>query len=300
MKNNKLFFMAALLGTVLAGCQKVSEIQNPEQNPNSENGWTLTVQVSKDAGTRALDYDGSANTLHAYWAKGEKVDVYLVGGTKLGTLEVITDDDVEPATISGQISVEGVAAESELMLVYPGGEDASWSYAGQEGIAPDEAFDYATATVSVASLDATTQTVAITPSTTGTKFANEQSVYRFGFREDGNLLDVLSFIVASDEGKLVLNRAFGGDWTSEYGMLFVAPSSFTTDGRYFASIRNENTTTTNRYTFSIVGENHVLYVGEKVINKALANGKLYNATVNVEGFHTAPGEETIDSADEVL
>ena len=89
MKTNKLFLIAALLGTALAGCQKVSEVENPEDKPENMQAWTLKVLATKSVDTRALDNTG--NTMRPYWRNGEQVDVYL-GGEKLGTLTVTSAD----------------------------------------------------------------------------------------------------------------------------------------------------------------------------------------------------------------
>ena len=303
MKNNKLFLIAALLGTVLAGCQKVSEIQTPEEKPDTQ-GWKLTVQVSKDAGTRALEYnsDGDNNYLRAYWANGEKVDVYLVGGGKLGTLEVITETGADPATLSGEIEVDGVTAESQLMLIYPGKEDAAWTYEDQTGLAVDDAYDYATAEVEVASLDASTQTVNITPDADGTQFKNEQSVYRFGFKAEDDFMSAYSLLITAvgdkddEEDRIVVNRTLNdGEWTSNRGMLFMeAGNRERPEGDYyFVALRNEIEDAPTQLNFLVVQKGGLLRFGSKTINKVLENGKLYKATIKADAYDCP---ETYDGA----
>lgn len=281
MKTNKLFLIVALLGTVLAGCQKVEkEIDTPVEQPATGNVWKLVVQATKDADTKALDYDGTNNTLDAYWKKGETVDVYLVGGDKVGTLYVTSEDKVDPATLEGDIETDGLSVGSNLWLLFPSSTDKSWSYLDQNGSAPDAAFDYATASVKVETLDNTNKT--ITTSTENATFANQQSVYRFGFKVSGSAIAVKSFTLFSAENKIVRTRSYNGsDWTSVFGSITATPTSAPAGNLYFMSVRNENTGSTNNYSFSVIGSNNALYEGEKAINKQLQNGKLYNASVNI-------------------
>lgn len=290
MKNNRLFVIAALLGTVLAGCQKIAEIQNPEEKPKAEKGWKLTVKATKNAETRALDYNGTK--IVASWETNEIVDVYLEGdaGLKLGSLKVVAVESDGTATLSGTVSVEGVEEGDILKLLYPGTGaegDPAWTYVGQTGLDPENEYDYASALLEVETLDADTQT--IETSSESTDFENLQSYYHFGFKLNGSLIGVSTFIVASSKNQLVRDFTFNGTWTPEYGMLYLTPGSSTTDGRYFASLRNEYAGTDGNYAFSVVGTDDALYEGVKSISKDLSeNGKFWTATVNVEQKSYAP------------
>ena len=299
MKTNKLFLIVALLGTVLAGCQKIEkEIDAPEEQPATENVWKLVVQATKDVDTKALDYDGN-QTLDAYWKKGETVDVYLVGGDKVGTLSVTSDDKVNPATLEGDIETDDLSVGSNLWLLFPSSTGKTWSYLDQDGAAPDEAFDYATASVKVETLDEVKKT--ITTSTENAKFTNQQSVYRFGFKVSGSAISVKSFTLSSTENKIVRTRSYGGnDWTSVYGSITANPTSAPAGNLYFMSVRNENTGSTNNYSFSVIGSDNALYEGEKAINKQLQNGKLYNASVNIAQKTLAPISTTVSEEMKVL
>ena len=289
MKTNKLFLIAALLGTVLAACQKETEVQKPETGK----AWTLKVQATKDVDTRALDYSG--NSMAPYWKNGELVDVYL-GGDKLGTLTVTSADHADPATLEGTVSVDALSEGDDLMLIYPGGEDAEWTYLGQTGALPEE-YDYATASLTVESLDAATQTINTT--TENAHFANQQSIYRFNFKVGGagDAIPVKSFIVASDEEMLVRSRSFNDGWNSVFGTLFVNTAEATSP--YLTSIRNDNTSA-DKYTFTAVGNNNALYVGEKALDNGVVNGKFYNANITVTQKAFTPGTGSVDSEDDVL
>ena len=294
MKTNKLFLIAALLGTVLAGCQKVSEIQNPEEKPENNQTWTLKVLATKDVDTRALNYEG--DTMQPYWQNGEEVSV-LFDGEKIGTLTVTSADHATPATLEGTVTADGLSERAELTLLFPGRPDDEWTYLGQTGGLP-EPYDYATAPLQVASLDAATQTINV--SSESVQFTNQQSIYRFTFKVGGAGvgIPVKSFIVASNAGQLVRSRAYeNGAWASVAGNLFVNTTLATAP--YLMSIRNENTAA-DKYTFSVVGDNDALYLGEKALNSGVVNGKFYNATIAVTQKAFTPGTGSIESADDVL
>ena len=300
--------IAALLGTVLAGCQKEVDVQNPEEQPSVDKGWTLTIQASKGVDTKALSYDGDNNTLSPYWVVGETVDVYLVGDDKIGTLEVESVDGSGVATLTGDISVSGLTAGTSILKLLSPGEDRAWSYVNQNGIAPDEDFDFATSCLKVTEKDVTNKvitTVGYNPSTDETvanpSFSIEQSVYRFTFLVNSSPIDVKSFTMSSTQNLLVASRTFNGtDWTSAYGPISAAPTTATSDHRYYLSVRNENSGTTNNYSFTVVDRtSNALYEGPKdITGKQLVNGKLYNATVNLTQ-KTIPqntDSQTVDTA----
>ena len=209
MKTKKIFIIAALLGTVLAGCQK-SEIIVPDKNPETGEIWTLKVQVSK---AKALGVSGSE--VYAYWKDNEKVAVYL-DGAKLGSLVATAGSPSTRATLVGNISrPAGLAVNSSLTLLFPGRDDNEWTYVGQDGSAPSEdgtmatLFDYSTASLNVDAIDEGTHT--ITASVTN-GFTNQQSVYRFGFKVGGagSAIAVKSFIISSrSTGGGVYSRSSG-------------------------------------------------------------------------------------------
>lgn len=290
MKTNKIFLFAALLGTVLVGCQKENEIQKPEEKPSSDQNqaWTLSIQVSKTAETKALTLDtsGSNDKISASWKHGEKVAVYF-GADLLGALEVTSADDVDPATLEGQITKpDGLVASSDLFLLFPGRDDNKWTYLGQDGTAPSPSgtmstlFDYATATLKVETVDEEHHVININSSSSSTSFANKQSVYRFGFKVNGagDNIELKSLLLSASDGKLVRSYTnTSGDWEAEKGPIMLVPSDGVTDNIYYMSICNESVATEN-YVFSVVGTDNVLYEGVKEIpSTAHGVGKLISA-----------------------
>ena len=270
MKNN--FVAIALVGIIaLAACQKEEKlIETPEQVTGKE--YTLTLEATKGVETKALSLDES--TLNAHWENGETVAVYL-GGSFLGTLEATANGtDNTKATLSGVLTtVENVEQGSVLTLLFP---RADWDYTGQDGAAPSAAgtlatkYDYATASVTVASVDDKTISV-----TSGADFENQQSMYRFGFKVDGNPLAVKGFIVASANNAIVRSRSWSGiEWTENCGTIDVNTTSEQT--LTYVSLRNtlvgtptqeqiDAKTTIDTYSFYVIGSDNALYTGQKKI-----------------------------------
>lgn len=302
MKTRKLYIIAALLGTVLASCQKEETII-PNNNPAEGDTWTLTVQVIK---SKALELSGIE--LNGYWKNGEEVAVYF-GGEKLGKLTAIVGSPRTKAVLSGDITKPGsLMVDSDLMLLFPGRNDGEWTYVGQDGSAPSETgtlatlFDYSTAMLNVDDIDEGAHTIT---ASVISSFANEQSVYRFGFKVGGagDAIEVKSFTISSEQGKIVRNRTYSaGDWVSNYGTLSVTSASAPAGNLYYMALRNENTTVADTYSFTVVGSNDALYEGTKTIASGnLGNDKFLSASsINVTQKALAPAPGTISEEIEVL
>lgn len=291
----KLYLIPILL--VSAACQQM-EIDAPDNKDNTqiettEGLYSITIQAAKsEGGSKALDLVNDGATLNAYWKSTEKVKVYK-DGALLGILDVAPSAGEKPvnATLSGSINVDGLAGGNQLTLRIP---RESWDYTGQVGtLASIEAsYDYATATVTIAAVDNLNHTI----TTTGPAiFANEQSVYRFGFKVGGNYIDPKSFTVSASNGALVTGCAWNGSaWSSSFGALTITPASAAADHFYYTSIRNESTVEDN-YSFVVTGSDDALYMGAKTIPASVldAPGKFISAkniSVSKPDFAPASGD----------
>lgn len=282
MKKIAIAFLAL---AAITACQKEEDFFQKEEVPQEEESkvqeiYTLTVEASKGVETKALSLENEGARLDAYWKTGETVSVYL-GGSLLGTLTATADGiDATKATLTGELTtVEDVQQGSVLTLLFP---RADWDYTGQNGAAPSEAgdlatkYDYATASVTVASVDDVNRTISVA---SGADFENQQSVYRFGFKVSDTPLSVKEFTVSSDHNKLVTSRSYSGGWTSTYGSLTVTPASATSELLYL-SVRNENDNTSeaDKFSFYVIGNDNALYLGEKDIpGDKLGDGKFISA-----------------------
>ncbi|MBQ8461523.1 MAG: hypothetical protein IJ543_03790 [Bacteroidales bacterium] len=253
---------------VLCACQKTS------QEPMSRFA-TFTVDAVKDDATKALSLDG--NTLNAYWKSTENVLVYNTAGELIGTLNVAPEAGERPssATLSGTLDVSGLSVGDNLSLRLP---RAAWDYSGQTGVLTgsgsiEELYDYASASVSIASIGENS----VQP-TSGAHFANEQSIYRFGFYADATPLGVKLFAVDAASGRIVKRIE---DGTSEYGTLKIIPDSPTTELIY-TSIRNESVapeSSGDTYYFTVVGSDGSTYLATKAIPGSVLDrhGRLISA-----------------------
>lgn len=305
MKNNKLIMVAALLGTVLAGCQK--EEENKLTPETVTGGWTLTVNATKGADTKAMSLSG--NDLDAYWTEGEQVSVYL-GGTKLGTLTAGSiGTDAHEAVLSGELeSVSGITMGSHLMLLFPDKADDQWTYLGQDGSAPSAngsmatGFDYASADLEIASVDPENRVISASGSVS---FFNQQGIYRLGFKANNANFAVKFFNLVSSQHQLVRTRSFNGNaWESSFGSLTLVPAATPQDNLYYMAVRNDNNSVADSYSFLAVRatDNALLEGTKNIPAAALAAPKFLSATVNMSPKTFAPtaSETTISVATDVL
>ena len=269
----------------LAACQPV-ELDMPDQI-SSDKALTLTIQASKipgqagnDGQTKALwlDQSGTTETLNAYWLNTETVKVYK-DGALIGTLNVTPDTGEKPAkaTLSGTVTVTGLAVGNQLTLLIP---RETWDYSGQNGLLTGDGSieknnDYATASVTVESISGSTVT------TSGATFANAQSIYRFGFKDGDSYIDPKSFTITANGGQLVQSVSFASNpWSPVYGSLTVIPpATKPTDHLYYVALRNDRTTD-DTYSFVIIGSDDALHMASKAIPTSVLNapGKFISAT----------------------
>ena len=281
---------------LLAACQPMDMDFDDQHNRGdkaaADSVFTLTLRATKTADTKALSLDGTK--LNAYWADGEKVGVY-VNGTRCGQLLVTPDTDPTKATLSGSVST-AIKADDVIVLLYPDREDITegtkWDYTGQAGAAPagDLAarFDYATATLSVSSIDGTT----VHTTTSSVAFQHEQSIYRLDFKENDVPKAVKWFTVSSNQNQLVTSRSYtNGNWASNHGDLTVTLAGNGATSPY-VSLRNENTNQADTYSFLVVGGDDALYAGVKDIPAdKLGNGKFLapGVTLTKTNLHNPTG-----------
>ena len=273
---------------LLAACQPVEmdyEYQKTlaESTPKESEGYTLTLRATKVVDTKALDLTNDGARLNQYWKSTDIVKVFR-NGTCIGTLNVQPAEGEKPttATLSGSVTIDDLAVNDVLTLLIPGRADAKWDYTGQNGVLTGESsiedsFDYATATVTIDSQEGTTL-----HTTADAQFENQQSIYRFDFKENDLLKAVKWFTVSSDRNQLVTSRSYNNGWESNHGDLTV---TLTGDGATspYVSLRNENTTLEDTYSFLVVGGDNALYSGVKTITEEnapkLGNGNFLTSGV---------------------
>ena len=285
MKYN-IFMLLALSATMVwTSCQKET-LKDDSQAKEPGQTYTFTVDASKGVGTKALELvdntaTGGTETLLAYWVDGEKVAVYF-GGNHIGDLTATVDpNDNSKAKLSGSLNtVDGISNGSSLDLVFP---RAEWDYTGQNGAAPTitgamaKNYDYALATVTVASVNATTKTV----TASAASFVNQQSIFRFAFNTAGTPVVVKELTLSAYSNKMVQMRSYSnGEWTSTYGSLTVAPEIATSAPLYVAS-RNEKTSGGDSYYMFIVSDDNSLYAGRQSIPERVIKESKFASATNI-------------------
>ena len=298
------FLMIPIL-LVTASCQQEMDTPDPVVKPEEGSAcstFTLTIQASKGTETRALDLEG--NELKPYWKDDDVVNVYK-NGSLLGTIAVqCTGEKPTSATLTGTMTGTLPEKGDELTLLIP---RETWSYTGQNGALTgtgsiEDAFDYATATVTVSAVEEHDNVTTVT--TTAASFENQQSIYRFTFSDV--IFNVEDFTIAAAEGGLVQQKAWG-DLTETTGSITVKPTQPEASANpFFVAIRNNTTTKADTYHFIVIGTVNdtpgALLLGSKTIPAAAiaTPGKFVSGTIHVSQPSFAPVSGNINSAEDVF
>ena len=246
--------LAALLmasATFVACTNDDNIIDEPRQPANGK--YTMTIEATKGgATTRALSLSGK--TLNATWATTE--NVYVQKGSDWATGSLQPQTDGETATLKGDLSDITIEASDNLTLQFP--RSGALDYTGQVGTLADIAanFDYATATVEVASVSGGN----ITPVDATTTFTNQQAIVKFTLidKADGTTpLSATQLIVSDGTNSYTITPASA---TSE---IYVAIPGFSGQ-----TVTLEASVAGRLYTYS---KNSVTF----------ANGQYYEITVKM-------------------
>lgn len=264
MNNNIALTALLVAGATFFACSN-DENEAPEQPVNpSQNTYTLTVIASKntDAATRALSLSGS--TLNATWSEGDEVKVYN-SDTEIGTL--IAQNSGASTTLTGNLtSAPSVGDNLTLKFLSP-------DYAVQEGTLEYIAAncDYATATVTVSTVNTTKKTI----TTTGdADFHNQQAIVKF------TISDNSATPTSINVSKLTIS-ADGYAYT-------VTPLAATNN--IFVAIPSISSKTINLYATDDGNNTHV-YSKSSV---SFINGKYYAISVKMRPPTAPEGVEAID------
>ena len=288
MKKNILTLMA-LLGTMAwTGCQMAEEDVASDQ-PDDVYTWELVVQAQKkDSATRALvlgeGTEATTTELKYVCEADEQVLVYL-DDEYIGTLTATPDaENARRATLSGTVTTSGITAGSTRLTMLTPREE--WSYDGQEGVLLDsdnsieKKYNY---TMAPSVLVTSVSDGQITTEEAG--FINQQSIYRLSFRYqvDGSTktpINAAWVTISGASDKLVQSQVLGG--ATVKGPLSVRLGTPTEDP-LFVAIRNDDQTSEEALTFTVVDSDGITYRGSKTIpaeNKSNGNFiSIKNATL---------------------
>ncbi len=261
MTNMKTLVALLMAGAAVTSCSSDNEMDSPKAPAGKT--YTMTVQATKggDATTRALA-DGGDGTLTATWATTENVYVKKDDTWATGTLTPQTAG--ASTTLKGTLSGVTFAADDVLTLQFPKSGDIT--YAGQNGTLADIAanFDWATATIEVASVEGGN----ITPKA-GASFAHQQAVVKFTLQDKGNSNAAIS------PSALTIN-----DGTSDIVTLTSIPAeTYTTNGAgvlYVALPAVDSKPIT--LTATVGSDTYTLTTSS---SKSFANGSFYRVTAKM-------------------
>lgn len=338
----KYTYILAALAAVLVSCQKEEALPEevipeeevtPEKIEETVKSYRICIQATKgDTETKSLDLDGTGSNITASWKEGEQVELFfnqkrddkLYYYEKRAILSVTPSYDPSSATAIGDVYIDPMAYTNYTFddstytvdLYFP---HAAFDYSEQNGKLKGEGsveqkYDYAFARVRL--IDMHDDVIETNPAT----FQNQQSIYRFGFKDGGDVnapVDFAEFTICSLKGKLVVStstvgsRDASGDpwndpvWTSSYGNLTVTSESAPEDHFYYVSIRNEHVSSTvsetDTYTFEGYGlTDGALYLGEKEIPTSVLDhqGRFISAK-NVRVDRVTVPEQTSGSVTEI-
>ena len=245
--------------TTFVSCDKEESDQ-----PLAGKTYTMTVNATKGGNnvTKALDLDG--DNITATWATSEHV--YVQKGSTWATGSLQPQEDGTSTTLKGELSHIDIEAGNTLTLQFP--RSGARDYSGQVGTLADIAakYDYATASVTIASVtngNITTDDVA--------SFENHQAIVKF------TLKDKYKTDAAINATQLVIS-----DGSNTYT---VNPSSATSE--IFVAIPGFSNKTT--HLTATVGD--VTYIYEKQ-NVTFDNSQYYEITVKMTPVYFSVGAST--------
>lgn len=267
MKKNILSMAVLLMASaaVFTACSSDDNITSEQPAAPAQQTYTMTVNASKggDAAdsrtTRALSLEGK--TLNATWATTE--NVYVKKGETWATGSLKPEAAGATATLKGTLTGITPASSDVLTLQFP--RSGERDYSGQVGTLADIAanYDYATATVTVASVSASGN---IVPTAATTTFENQQAIVKF------TLIDKADGTTPLSASQLVIN-----DGTTDYT---ITPSPTNV---IYAAIPGF-TDKTVKLTATVGGDT---YTYEKT-GVSFTNGQYYEISVKMTKQATVP------------
>ena len=158
------------IGAIFTACSE-KELANENEQSLDKKGYTLTIEATKAAPTKALAEAGG--NIVASWAEGEKVSVFNSSQVKIG--ELTAQYSGVSTVLSGELTTAPAVADV-LKL-----EFCSASYTAQDGT-----LAYIAANCDYATADVTVKTVANNTITTEAhaNFVNQQAIVKFTLKND--------------------------------------------------------------------------------------------------------------------
>jgi len=208
------------IGAFTTSCTNNNVISD-EDKPTQQI-YTLSVDADKDNATRSLSLD--AGNLVASWSTSEHVYVKKENTWATGSLQPQTNGST--TNLAGTLSGVTIAANDVLTLQFPKSGDIS--YDGQDGLLSTISanYDYAQASVTVASVDGNDIKTA-----GAAHFTNHQAIVKFTLKDksnDAKLTPTKLIINVNDSRKELIVEIPSSTYTTNGdGIVYVAIPGFT-------------------------------------------------------------------------
>ena len=291
MKKTLAFIAAIFAGAMLFSCQ--SELGKETVAPVLRE-YTISIDATKPADTKALALSSDGKSLSATWEEGEQVAVCKIDPTNNDLSEVLgmlapTTFGSASTVLKGSILMDGVNAGDKLFLQYPYKviEDSEtgklWldgRYSGQDGSLNtlSKEFAFATCGVDITSLEGDALV------TTKAEFFNRQAIVKFTLKNAGSPLEATKLRIYAPS---LAERFWHDDYYVNWGSLEVKPMTAATS-EFTVALRNQESDP-EPYTLYAVNSTGVYTATTAPMT--FADGSYNRGTGNLNPFSYASCED---------
>ena len=277
----------------LAACQKADFTPQPvPEQPSGETpaaqGWTVAIEATIGAGTKALAEDPDTHKLMAAFETTDNIYVFNRTKNNIDSSPLHPDRSGATAVLTGTLSdtfknysgtYDAYSEGDELVLCYNGSNLGSFNYKKQKGTLATVA-DYAMTVMTISAEDVASKTI-----TGSASFDNMQSIFGFRFTNGSETVPARAVEITTD-GKLLVHQynvrasALSPSPSSYYGAVSIVADDPISEMVY-AALRNDNTGDDTYHFLVNDGAGH-LYGGEKAAPEGkIVNGKFYTSTITL-------------------
>lgn len=267
MKKNFISMTILLLAVIsITSCSKENTtIEQPS------NCYKVSICATK-AETKAVA-DGGAATFN----EGDVVYVYNRSTSTWDTGNLVAESTGKNTTFSG-ILTKSYSVGDELELYYKTTSAGVIDNNSQDG-ALGNVKDAAKALVTVTSVTGTTPEVTL--GTTNASFTNLQSIFRFQFRNNGEVINNIRFVRVFSEGNKLQAQYDAKNDSPTYNPVTVSRSDNLANSYFYAALRFDKTPN-DPIVFQVIDADGKVYSGSKTApTSGFENGKFYTSTVTV-------------------
>lgn len=276
MKKNLITMTILLLAAIsLTSCSK--ETTPIEQ---SSNGYTVSIRATK-AETKAVADDGAAT-----FVEGDIVYVYNNTRSAWDANHLTAESAGKSTTFSGTLA--GTYKKDDVLTLYYKTTSAGIIDNNTQDGALGNAKDAAKAVVTI-----TEEPAGGTIVTSNASFTNLQSIFKFQFKNNGEVINNIRFVRVFSVGNKVQAQYDAKNDSPTYNPVTVSRSDNLANSYIYAALRFDKTPN-DPIVFQVIDADGKVYSGSKAApTSGFENGKFYNSTVDVNlyTFTVASGKK---------